>query len=229
MKKILIIIAVIFGIVSVAQANTSSGETFHYVFHLYYDAGKLNTDRDFKFKYDVIPGDFSPDSLGTQFPYHAEVVNLLNETVSRFDFDPRQGDVSLNKGKISVSAPYFADGQKVIFYDNQNQSILTVPVSESSFCNDDGICNVDKGEDYSNCSKDCKNSLPVPSQPPLDNTTSAGAGGSIWSSVLYLFGGLILAGLAWWFYKRRQRTNSASLPDISLPTPTTPTNTGNNV
>src|SRR3989344_8941156 len=118
-----------------------------YLFHLYYDNSQLFADRDVQFKYDILSEIFVPETLNTQFPYKGEVINLKGEVAKTFQFDPRQGSPAFLKGKISVKAPYFADGQKVVFYDNQGDALLTIFVSESSFCNDDGICNADVGED----------------------------------------------------------------------------------
>lgn len=203
------------------HTGSASSDSFYYVFHLYYDNGQLSADRDFKFKYDVIPGDFIADSVTTQFPYRGEVVNFVGETAGRFDFDPKQGDPKFIKGKISVNAPYFADAQKVIFYDNQNQPVLTIFVSDSSFCNDDGICNADRGEDSLNCSKDCKNILSAPVATPIDTAPTSGSSG-VWSSILYILGGLILAGLVWWWFFKRRSANT-------LPTIMPPSNPTNNV
>lgn len=187
--------------------------SFHYVFHLYYADGKLNTDRDFQFKYDVIPDAFVQSSVG-QFPYRGEVVNFVGEISGDFKFDSKAG-------KNSVRAPYFADAQKVVFYDSQNQSVLTIPVSDSSFCNDDGICNVDKGEDYLNCSKDCKNSLATPLPEAIIPTETKESSGLL-SGILYSLIGVVLLGLLWWMFKRRSGPPS-------LPTPTYPPSQNNQV
>ncbi len=231
MKKIFII-SMLLGLVLYTPAKAAD---FYYTFHLYYDNGQLNADRDFKFKYDVVPGSFFPESFTTQFPYHGEVVNILGNVSSRFDFDPKLGNPNFSKGKISVNAPYFSDAQKIIFYDAQNQPILNISVLESSFCNDDGICNADRGEDFNNCSNDCKNSLVTPLPAETTETKSTGSSGIVFG-ILYLAGGIILAGLVWWLFRRRRQSNNISfaqgLPQTdtqTLPTPSAPPNSGNNV
>src|SRR3989344_8690633 len=133
-----------------------------YLLFLYYDNGQLFANRDFEFKYDVIPETFVPETLNTQFPYKGEVVNLKGEVAETFQFDPKQGNPSFLKGTLSVRAPYLPDGQKVVFYNNQGDASLTIFVSDSSFCNDDGVCNADVGEDSKTCPNDCKNVTPVP-------------------------------------------------------------------
>jgi len=207
-----IVIASLFAFSALADTTTTNGgPAFHYVFHLYYDNGQLNADRDFQFKYDVVPDVFLQDSLG-QFPYRGEIINFLGQTSADFKFDPKAG-------KNSVKAPYVADGQKAIFYDTQNQPILTIPVSESSFCNDDGICDADRGEDFLSCSNDCRqSSLPTPV--PVNNDTSSTRSSGLWSGILYTLGGIILLGLFWWLFKRSKGSSS-------LPTPPPPPNTTN--
>jgi len=230
MKRIIVIIilTVVVGIGFHVHADTLTGNSFYYIFHLYYDNGQLSADRDFQFKYDVIPGDFIADPVNTQFPYRGEIVNLMGEIAGRFVFDPKQGDVNFSKGKILVNASYVADGQKAVFYDSQNQPVLTISVSDSSFCNDDGICNADQGEDSLSCPKDCKQGLVTPL--PATPTSSSGESSGLWSGILYTLTGLVLAGLVWWFFKRRRNSNNMTFPPSlssggqALPTPPTPNN-----
>ena len=200
-----------------ASASAGDYNAGSYLFHLYYNNGTLVADRDFQFKYDVSSDPYVQPALTVQFPYHGEVVNLAGEVAIRFTFDPRQGDNKLTKGKVTVQAPYVADGQRVAFYDFQNNPILTVPVSDSSFCNDDGVCNTDRGEDSTTCPKDCKNTLPAPpaSGTATTTTTSAGSSGVV-SGLIFAFVGVALIGGVWWYFKKRGSMNQ------SLPTPPTP-------
>ena len=184
-----------------------------YLFYLYYDNGQLFANRDFEFKYDVIPEIYIPETINTQFPYKGEVINLKGEVAKTFQFDPRHGDPKFLKGALSVKAPYVADGQKVNFYDSQGNQLISVFVSESSFCNDDGICNPDVGEDTKTCPNDCKTSIPAPII-----TTEPSAGGE-WSgmlkSIIYLIIGLGVVGgwYGWkWWQKRKQ------FPAVEIPT-----------
>lgn len=167
-----------------------------YLFHLYYDNGQLFADRDFEFKYDVLPEEFVPEKLNTQFPFKGEVINFLNQTVATFQFDPRGGDANFLKGKVSVSAPYVPDGQKVVFYDAQARPLLTIFVSESSFCNDDAVCNFDRGEDEKTCPNDCTGATPLPSPEPEGEQTD------MLKVAIYV---LIIAGVAlggWYGWKK---------------------------
>ncbi|OGN01897.1 MAG: hypothetical protein A3I26_02750 [Candidatus Yanofskybacteria bacterium RIFCSPLOWO2_02_FULL_43_10] len=175
-----------------------------YLFHLYYDNGQLVADREVQFKYDVVPEIFVPETLNTQFPYKGEVINLKDEIAKTFQFDPRKGDPKFLKGKLSVKAPYVPDGQKVNFYDGQGNQLLSIFVSESSFCNDDGICNPDVGEDTKTCPSDCKQALPVPAASP--DVPSAGGVSGMVKGVIYLIIGVVVIGGFWYWLKKRNRS-----------------------
>lgn len=202
-----------------AQAETEQANSFYFSFHLYYDAGTIYADRDFQFVYDVIPGEYMAEIPNTQFPYRGEIINFAGETARRFEFDPRQGNPDFSKGKITVKAPYVADGERAIFYNAENQPLLTISVSDSSFCNDDGICNADRGEDSLSCPKDCQASLTAPSVIPAPGDTTSRSSGII-SGVLYSLAGLVLLGGLWWVFKRRR--TQGPIADIVPPTQTPP-------
>jgi hypothetical protein len=216
MKKIIITTLAFFLAFSfVAHAGaTASQNNFYYVFHLFQNnSGQLVADRDFKFSYDIIPGIFTQPAVG-QFPYRGEIINLGGQVVGQFKFD-------VHLGKLSIQVPYVADGQRAVFYDNQNQPVLTISVSDSSFCNDDGICNADRGEDYLTCPNDCKAvTLPAPVA-TVPTVTATGSGGIV-SGIIYAVIGLLLIGLAWWFLKRRRGPTSLTPPSAPLPTPPPP-------
>ncbi len=204
-KKTLLILSLIGLLSSFTFASEyvpdTSTDQLSYLFHLYYDNGQLFADRDVEFKYDIISEVFVSEVLNTQFPYKGEVVNLKGEVAQTFQFDPRQGNPKFLKGKILVKAPYISDGQKAVFYNNQGDALLTIFVQESSFCNDDGVCNPDVGEDTKTCPSDCKQVLPVPVVSPSVPTSGGGVG--MLKGIIYLIIGLGLVG--GWFGHRRWR------------------------
>jgi len=124
---------------------------FVYLFHLYYDNGRLLADRDFEFEYDLVADQFVQPQLDADMPFKGEVVSISGSIIGNFKFDP-----PVARGKISVKGPHFSNASKVNFYNDKDELLLTVQVSESSVCNEDSICNSDIGEDNQNCSSDCK-------------------------------------------------------------------------
>src|SRR3989344_4156203 len=193
MNKFLLIL-ILFVLTFFAFSDEAESNDFIYIFHLYYDNGQLVTDRDFEFNYDVVPEAFVPETVNTQFPYKGEIITLNGQVACTFVFDPRRGDPKFLKGKLSVKAPYAPDGQKAVFYNNQGDALLTIFVSESSFCNDDGVCNVDNGEDQNTCPADCKGVTPLP---PISEGPAGGQGGMLMNLVYVL---IILGAVAGGWY-----------------------------
>lgn len=214
MKKLFLLTGILFSVLilleNFAVADERSPDQFTYIFHLYYDNGQLFADRDFEFKYDLIAEQFTPDTLTTQTPYRGEIINVKNETETTFQFDPKQSKPLFIKGKISVKGPYFADVAKVNFYNDKNQLLLTLDVGGSSFCNDDGTCNSDVGENYQNCPNDCPRPSPSPTyQPPAP---------SVWQNMLIpilIAAVIIIAVLIVWVIIKRRRASASQ--DQGLP------------
>ena len=216
---ILLFIALFYGQIALSadEASPWSTQFYSYRFHLYYDNGQLFADRDFEFKYDLIAEQFTPETLTTQTPYRGEIVSVRNEIGATFQFDPKQGNPKFTKGKISVKGPYLADAAKANFYNDKNQLLLALDIGGSSFCNDDGTCNSDVGENYQNCPNDCPRPSPSPAyQPPAP---------SIWRNMLIpvlIAVAVVVAALVIWFIIRRRRSSAGfdqNLPPQLPPTP----------
>ena len=205
MNKLLLIL-ILFVLPVFAFSDEAESNDSVYLFHLYYDNGQLAADRDFEFTYDVVPESFVPETINTQFPYKGEIITFNDQVAGTFVFDPRRGNPSFLKGKLSVKAPYVPDGEKAVFYDAQGNQLLTIFVSESSFCNDDGVCNTDNGEDENTCPADCKGVTPLPSV----SEEPGGGQDAVPTVFIYvlIIAGAVLGGLWYWFRKK----NESSLP-----------------
>ncbi len=214
----IVVIAVLLFLPVFVFADQAGSQDFVYLLHLYYDNGQLFVDREFKFKYDVIPEEFIPETLKIGFPYKGEIINLKGEVAQTFQFDPRQGNPKFLKGKISVKAPYISDGQKANFYDGQGNQLLSIFISESSFCNDDGVCNSDVGEDTKTCPSDCKPSnTMVPIVLPSTEPSTGGGGSGMLKGIIYLIIGLGVLG-GWWYWKRKNQSPKTEISTY-LPPP----------
>jgi len=227
-KLFTILLVVAVAVPILALADIGDYRAGSYEFHLYFDNDQLFADRDFQFKYDVSTQEYVEPALVTGFPYRGEIINFAGEAAANFKFDPRGGDSSFKTGKISVRAPYVPDGQRAVFYDPQGNPVLTIPVSESSYCNDDGICNADRGEDGRSCPRDCRTSTTMPVPPAASAPTSTGTGGSYALGLVFMLIGVALIGGLWWLFKKRD-SGPTSMPPSSfgptqdkLPTPPAP-------
>ncbi len=205
MKKIIIfiILLAIGGSVysySLADSNVPN-QNFVYLFHLYYDSGKLLADRDFQFKYDLVADRFTPETIKTSKPYSFKIIGVNNKLLASNQFDPQKGNPKFLKGKISVKGPYFADAARVDFYDSGQQLLLTLDLGASSFCNDDGRCDSSIGENSTNCPNDCR--LAVTPSPSVITPTTGSSGQLlvILGIVLVI---LIVIFIVWFIIKRRK-------------------------
>lgn len=170
---------------------------FVYLFHLYYDNGRLLADKDFEFKYDLIADQFVQPQLNTATPYRGEVVGVSGGIIGGFNFEPE-----VVEGKISVRGPHFSNAEKVNFYNDKGELLLTIQVSESSVCNEDGICNADIGESSQNCPSDCK---VAPTKTPKTQPSLLGRIFSL-TNLLGLAAVIILISLFRWLRNRKNET-----------------------
>lgn len=177
-----------------------------YNLYLYYDSGNIVADRDYAISYDISEDNPPSNDDGGGNPYRIDVVSIRGVVLGSFNFVPTQLLSGQQKGKIVVRAPYFANAKEVAIYNNAGQLVIRVPVIESSFCNEDNICDIDVGENYVNCSNDCKEpATPTPISTPVlappDDNSSFG------EAFLYIFGGLAIVG-AWLGFRWWQRNHA---------------------
>ncbi|OGZ06505.1 MAG: hypothetical protein A2845_00060 [Candidatus Lloydbacteria bacterium RIFCSPHIGHO2_01_FULL_49_22] len=169
---------------SFASAFVEDDRSF-YIFYLQFKQGVLSQDPDAKFAYDVIPGVYEATKSSGDF--YGEIVSGRKVALSRFWFDkPTTFIPAEGRSILEVRAPYFANADHVTFFSTSGKKLFTISLSESSFCNDNGICNKDVGESSLNCPNDCPpipgEELPLPpeeivpevvSAPPVETITPA--------------------------------------------------------
>ena len=179
--------------------------SYTYKFLLYYDNGQLFGDRNYEVKYEIASKRYEPETVTLeQSAYRVDITNFKDEVVKTFKFDPQKGDTTFVAGKIVVEGPYVADGSKASFYSPSNQHLLTIFVSDGSFCNDDGSCDASKGEDSQTCPIDCKKTIPkkvakvvtpLNSQNPVEDPTMTII---LYSIVILGLGSGAWFGWRWW-------------------------------
>src|SRR3989338_353450 len=100
--KIFLSVAMLFILPFVSFGQEGDRAPASYIFHVYFDEGKLIADRDFQSPYDVSTDPYIQSVMATGFPYRGEVINFVGEVAAQFTFDPRNGDANFNRGKVSV-------------------------------------------------------------------------------------------------------------------------------
>lgn len=147
-----------------------------YVFYLKYNQNTetLSQDPSLKFPYNIIVEEFVPDVSAQNAPFSLSVISRHGVTLAQASFDPvgllKNTPTSNRKDSIIVKAPYSANAGSVIFYRNK-ENLFAISVLQSSFCNEDSICNAAIGESKFNCAIDCDQNYVQPAtSTPYTNT-----------------------------------------------------------
>lgn len=202
-KKIFLIVMLVFFLWS---GFVKAQDNKNYLFHLYYDNG-LSIDRDYPTGYEIVDEEYEyfEPGLVPSLRHVAELISPQDKVIDSILFDPVEdrADQSIpaedfKKGKIIVPIPYLPNIQKVKFYDDKKNLLLTVEIGSAVTCNQDNVCNSEAGENWFSCISDC----PAPSESVQPTETTSG--GSIMGSILYIVGGLALAFVAWIIYRTRK-------------------------
>lgn len=142
-------------------------ETWEYLFHLEYKEGKLSTDPLLKPSdlYDSIPEDYTPEFSPAETDFYGNVISGKGKELARFGFNkPTTMIPSLGKSLMNVFGPYFANADRVAFYERSGKHLFDISVRGSSFCNDNNKCETNVGENNHYCPNDCP--LPAGTTPP---------------------------------------------------------------
>ena len=194
----------------------NSSEKFILI-HLFFNAGNLVTDRDFAVPYEIISSSdleklsFEEDEENeAKDIYRGEIISFQDKTLSTFEFSPSKNRVdrsisasSFNIGKVSLITAYYPQAKEINFYEpSTSNKIISVSVEREALCNENKICESERGESGFTCPSDCISSpTPIP-----DSQASSGSNVGKWVGiVLYIVGGIVLAVIAWFLYKSRQK------------------------
>lgn len=155
MKKIIPILAALLFLPTYVYAMVDS-EYWSYQFHLEYSKGVLQVEKGIDYPYSPIPIKYDPQYDPAQADFYGVIINIKNKEEARFGFmTPTTTAPGLGKSLLSVWAPEFADADHVSFYSISNKHLFDISVKDSSFCNDNDICDENIGESGLNCPNDC--------------------------------------------------------------------------
>ncbi len=177
---------------------------FVYTFYLRYDNGKLSVDKSAKHPYDLIADTFEQPEVGEN-PFHVQVFGVNGDKIAEALF--KIPTSSMPRGPVIVRAPYFANAGKVVFLNSKGVQLLTVSVAESSFCNDDKVCNADVGEDWKNCRNDCvQPAVTLPSASPSATPVPQEQGSNFMQIVVLAVFAIIGVVVGYLFFHSRRDT-----------------------
>lgn len=184
-----------------AIASEKDSGIYTYIFHLWYDDGKLTTDYDVDFPFDLAAKEYQTISTPKD-SYSGKIISIKNSPLATVYFSPTSL-VSGTSGKLSLEAPYFPNAKTAIFYDALGKELLTIDLAPSGpLCNEDGVCNANFGEDNQNCPADCQKINVEPKITPPINEEKGASSLIILAMVL----GLLAIAITVWIIVKKRRS-----------------------
>lgn len=176
-----------------ALASERDSGVYSYVFHLYYDRGSLKSDKSFEPPFELVAKQYRLEhAMGF---FSGEILSIKDESLAKFAFSLESVPVA-GSGKITVEAPYFSNAKKVVF-STEGKILLTIDLAPGGpLCNEDGVCNVNFGEDIKNCPQDCSN-LNVAAEPEKD-VPATGSKNRMWPFIIIVAAVLVIIAVIGW-------------------------------
>ncbi len=140
-----------------------SPDSWTYVFHLEYTQGQLKPNTNEEFFVDTLPVEYTKG--GGAGEYRARIIGVKGQILTDVYFnEPSTYLPTKQKYILDLEAPYFANADRVDFSKNE-ALIFSMSLKGTAFCNENGLCDTQIGENNRNCSMDC----PVPQVPSEDS------------------------------------------------------------
>lgn len=140
--------------VSSQDETFSLPEKFTYRFLLNYDGRRLQIVPQNESRWRMLVKDFQNPNPATHL-FYGQVMSFRNEVLSKFHFQ-------LALGENEVEAPHFPNNRLIRFFSSQGALLLELDVQDSASCNENNMCQKDRGENPLNCPYDCNGSKPAP-------------------------------------------------------------------
>jgi len=157
-KKILITLFALMFPFTFAYANVDDDD-WTYFFYLQYKEGVLAPEEGAAYPYDPVPSYFDgprDEETAKQADFYGVVVSGKGVKLAYTGFNkPETSIAALGKSVFTVKVPFYANANRVDFYQKGGKKLFSISVSASSFCDDNNKCNVGVGENFRNCPNDC--------------------------------------------------------------------------
>ncbi len=96
--------------------------------------------------------------------YRIDIIGVRGNLLGTYGFnDPKTYVAVLDKTVFDVVTPFYANGKKAEVYAKSGKKLFEIDLGGTSFCNDNKVCDMNVGENFSTCPNDCP---PPPSNPP---------------------------------------------------------------
>lgn len=147
-----------------------------FAFHFQIKNGVLSTQSEAKLEYEATLASGEQLSPGNT-DYRIDIIGVKGNILGTYGFnDPKTYVAVLDKTVFDVLTPFFANGKKAEIYAKNGKKLFEVSLAGTSFCNDNGRCDMGVGENFSNCVNDCPppptpNPTPTPVTPTPANPT----------------------------------------------------------
>lgn len=208
-----------FSPISFVYAQDFGGQV--YFLYLWYDNGNLIIDKDDPTGFEVKNIEVNSDSefdneefledydhdnvvIDSESLYKAETISFTGNVLDSFFFDPvaERFDTTIpaedfKTGKVLFTIPYRTNASLIQFTNSAGQQILSISVARDSSCNENNICESQRGESSFTCLSDC----------PLSSSDTTPTTRSVWRAFLPMiiwFGLAIVIGVGWFIIKTRR-------------------------
>ncbi len=153
------LVSLLFPFVALAVSSVYEEAPSIYVLHLYYKNGVISLAPNYPMQYEILYQGESAPSSAPNGAYKLDVSSIRGASLATISFDPPAGSSLGGASYFDVQAPYFADAKEVVVSTAAGKMVLSVDVSGSSYCNDDGKCDFLVGEDPLSCPNDCRGTI----------------------------------------------------------------------
>ena len=168
MKKILIMISMSLLLVSLVYAQDNPVKIFK--IDLTYTNGTVILSN-----YGTAYGYPDDNIIQPEDGYSVRVESFSNKTLyssnfsfsmdffyDTFDNQSLGGSYKLEESSKTLMTPYFRNAKDLIIYSQNGTMLFSTDISQSSnVCNNDGVCEVEYDESYTNCPQDCQEAAPI--------------------------------------------------------------------
>lgn len=172
-KKYIAVLALFGALIAPTQLFAISEDynpgEWSFAFHFQIKNGVLGTQTEAKLAYEATLAYAEQIPPGTT-DYRIDIIGVKGNILGTYGFnDPKTYVAVLDKTVFDVITPFFANGKRAEVYAKNGKKLFEISLAGTSFCNDNNVCDMGVGENFSNCANDCP---PPPSPTPTPSVVT---------------------------------------------------------